>query len=115
MAAALSPVVVAAAVSILKLLMPPNTILKSHYRSNSGKKREGTGNSNNNIPALSGGLFIEGFRKYSSSSNVLNAIKGATRLAYLFSVVGITVLVVGIAILVVGIAVLVVGIAVSGL
>ena len=72
--------------------MPPNTALKSHYRSNGGKKREGASNSNNNVPALSRGLFTEGFRKYSSSSNVLNAIKGATRLAYLFSVVGIAVL-----------------------
>ena len=96
------------------MLIPPNTALKSRYRSNSGKKREGTSNSNNNGPALSGGLFTEGFRKYSSSSDVLNTIKGATRLACLFLVVGITVLVVGIAVLVVGMAVLVVGIAVLG-
>ena len=114
-AAALSPTVVATAASILKLSMPPNTALKSHYRSNGGEKREGTSNSNNNILALSRGLFTEGFRKYSSSGNVLNAIKGATRLACLFLVVGITILVVGMAISVVGIAVLVVGIAVLGL
>ena len=105
---------VALAASILKLLIPPNTALKSRYRSNGGKKREGASNSNN-VPALSRGLFIEGFCKCSSGGNILNAIKGATRLACLFLVVGITVLVVGIAILVVGIAVLVVGIAVSGL
>ena len=91
-AAALLPIVVAIAVSILKLLIPPNTALKSYYRSNGGEKREGTSNSNNNVPALSRGLFIEGFRKYFSSSNVLNAIKGATRLAYLFLVVGIAIL-----------------------
>ena len=102
------PIVVTLAVSVLKLLIPPNTALKSYYRSNGGEKREGTGDSNN-VLALSGGLFTEGFRKYSSSGNVLNAIKGATRLAYLFLVVGITILVVGIAILVVGIAILVVG------
>ena len=90
--AALSPIVVAIVASILKLLIPPNTALKSYYRSNGGEKREGAGNSNNNVPALSRGLFIEGFRKYSSSSDVLNAIKGATRLAYLFLVVGIAVL-----------------------
>jgi hypothetical protein len=91
-AAALSPIVVATAVSILKLSIPLNTILKSHYRSNSGEKREGASNSNNNILALSGGLFIEGFYKCSSSSNILNAIKGATRLVYLFLVVGIAIL-----------------------
>ena len=114
-AAALSPIVVAIAASILKLSIPPNTALKSRCRSNGGEKREGTSNSNNNVPASSGGLFIEGFYKCSSSSNVLNAIKGATRLACLFSVVGITILVVGMAVLVVGIAVLVVGIAILGL
>ena len=94
MAAALLPIVVAAAAaSILKLLIPPNTALKSHYRSDGGEKREGTGNSNNNnVPASSRGLFTEGFRKYSSSSDVLNTIKGATRLACLFLVVGIAVL-----------------------
>ena len=113
-AAASSPIVVAAAVSILKLSMPPNTASKSRYRSNGGEKREGASNSDDNVPALSGGLFTEGFRKYSSGGNVLNAIKGATRLACLFSVVGITVLVVGIAVSVVGIAILVVGIAVLG-
>ena len=83
---------VTAAVSILKLLIPPNTALKSRYRSNGGEKREGASNSNNDVPALSGGLFTKGFRKYSSGGNVLNAIKGATRLAYLFLVVGIAVL-----------------------
>ena len=114
MAAALSPAVVTAVVSILKLLIPPNTALKSHYRSNGSEKREGASNSdNNNVPALSGGLFTEGFYKYSSSGNVpassrglftegfykyssggniFNAIKGATRLAYLFLVVGIAIL-----------------------
>ena len=113
-AAALSPIVVTAAVSVLELSIPPDTALKSRYRSNGGEKREGTGDSNNNVPALSRGLFIEGFRKCSSGGNILNTIKGATRLACLFSVVGITVLVVGIAVLVVGIAVSVVGIAVLG-
>jgi hypothetical protein len=91
-AAALLPIVVTAVASILKLSMPPNTASKSYYRSDGGEKREGASNSDNNVPALSGGLFIEGFRKYSSSSNVLNTIKGATRLAYLFLVVGIAVL-----------------------
>jgi hypothetical protein len=90
-AAALSPTVVAVAASVLKLLIPPNTALKSHYRSNGGERREGAGNSND-VPALSRGLFIEGFYKYSSSGNVLNTIKGATRLAYLFLVVGMAVL-----------------------
>jgi hypothetical protein len=90
-AAALSPVVVAVAASILKLLMPPNTALKSYYRSDGGERREGASNSDN-VLALSGGLFIEGFYKYSSGSNVLNTIKGATRLACLFLVVGIAVL-----------------------
>jgi hypothetical protein len=90
-AAALLPIVVAIAASILKLSMPPNTVLKSHYRSNGSERREGTSNSND-VPALSGGLFIKGFRKYSSSGNILNAIKGATRLAYLFLVVGIAIL-----------------------
>ena len=93
MAAALSPAVVTAVVSILKLLIPPNTALKSHYRSNGSEKREGASNSdNNNVPALSGGLFTEGFYKYSSGGNIFNAIKGATRLAYLFLVVGIAIL-----------------------
>ena len=82
---------VALAASILKLLIPPNTILKSYYRSNGGEKREGTSNSNN-VPALSRGLYIEGFYKYSSSNNILNAIRGATRLACLFLVVGIAIL-----------------------
>jgi hypothetical protein len=90
-AAASSPIVVATAASVLKLLMPPNTALKSYYRSDSGERREGASNSNN-VPALSGGLFTEGFRKCSSGGDVLNAIKGATRLACLFSVVGIAVL-----------------------
>ena len=114
MAAALLPIVVTTAVSVLKLLIPPNAILKSRYRSNGGKKREGASNSNNNVSALSRGLFTEGFCKCSSSGDILNAIKGATRLACLFLVVGITVLVVGMAVLVVGIAILEVGIAVLG-
>ena len=84
-------IVVTLVVSILKLLIPLNTLLKSYYRSNSSKKREGTSNSNN-VPVLSRRLFIEGFYKYSSSSNILNAIKGATRLIYLFLVVGIAIL-----------------------
>jgi hypothetical protein len=71
--------------------MPPNAILKSRYRSDGGERREGTGDSDD-VPALSGGLFAEGFRKYSSGGNVLNTIKGATRLVYLFLVVGIAVL-----------------------
>ena len=91
-AAASSPAVVAAAASILKLSIPPNTTSKSRYRSDGGEKREGAGDSNNNVPASSGGLFAEGFRKYSSGGNVLNAIKGATRLVCLFSVVGMAVL-----------------------
>ena len=73
--------------------MPPNTALKSRYRSDGGEKREGAGDSdNNNVPASSGGLFAEGFHKCSSSGDILNAIKGATRLACLFLVVGIAVL-----------------------
>ena len=90
-AIALPPAVIAPAVSVLKLLIPPDALLKSRYRSNGGKKREYASNSNN-IPALGRGLFIEGFRKYSFSGNILNAIKGATRFVCLFLVVDIAIL-----------------------
>ena len=56
-----------------------------------GKKREYTSNSNKNI-AEGERLFIKAFYKYSSGSNTLNTIKGASRLATLFLVVGIGVL-----------------------
>ncbi|XTI91389.1 hypothetical protein V2W45_1495134 [Cenococcum geophilum] len=90
-AAASLPIVITLAASVIKLLMPPSASLKSRYRSNGGAKRERAGNSNN-VTVLGRGLFAEGFRKYSSGGNMLNAIKEATRLICLFLVVGMAVL-----------------------
>jgi len=90
-AAALLHTVIAPAASIIELLIPPSALLKPRYIFNGGKKIERASNSNN-IAALGRGLFAEGFYKYSSGGNVLNAIKGATRLAYLFLVVSIAIL-----------------------
>jgi hypothetical protein len=90
-AAALLLVVITPAASIFELSMLLDTLLKSHYRSNNGEKRECISNSNN-ILVLGGGLFIKGFYKCFFSGNILNTIKGPTRLIYLFSVVGIAIL-----------------------
>ena len=90
-ATASPPIVIALAASIFKSLILLDTLLKFHYRSNSSKKRKRISNSNN-IPVLGRGLFIKGFYKCSPSGNILNAIKGLTRLIYLFLIVGIAIL-----------------------
>ena len=86
----ISPVI-APAVSVLRLLMLWDTLLKSSCIYAGGEKRECAGNSDEDA-AKGEGLFVKAFRKYSFGGDAFNAIKGASRLATLFLVVGIGVL-----------------------
>ena len=79
----------ASLVKFLEILVPLPFLVSStstNCISGHSKKKEGA---SNNIQPLGKGLFIKAFYKYFFCGNTFNAIKGATRLAYLFLVVGI--------------------------
>ena len=82
----------ASLVKFLEILVSLPSLVSSAFTnciSGRSEKRKGT---SDDIQPLGKGLFVKAFYKYSSYSDVFNTIKGATRLIYLFLVIGIGVL-----------------------